>query len=223
MSDAAPTPVYPPPAHRETRPEVILAFVREVGFGQLITTSGGVPHATAAPILLREHGETVMLEAHLQRGNPQWRALGAEALVLFEGPNAYVRPGWYPSKQRDGREVPTWNYIVVQARGSIEVVEDPAWLRDHLAALSARHEAGRPDPWRLEDAPAGYIEALMRGIVGVRVTVRAWDGRWKLSQNHPEANRRGVIAGLTESERAGDRDIAAAMTRLEAKTQGEGR
>ena len=219
MSEETPAPVYPPSAHRESRPEVILAFVRAVGFGQLITGSGGIPYATAVPMLLRLRDETVVLEAHLQRGNPQWRALGEEALVLFEGPNAYVHPGWYPSKKRDGRAVPTWNYIVVQGRGSVEVVEDPDWLRDHLAALSARQEEGRADPWRLEDAPPGYIEALIRGIVGVRVTVRAWDGRWKLSQNHPEANRRGVIAGLAESDRAGDREIALAMTRLEA---GEG-
>lgn len=214
-------PIYPPPSYRETRRETIIAFIRAAGFGQLITAGGGTPRATGVPFLVRETGEageTLVLEAHLQRGNPQWRAMGEEALALFQGPHAYVHPGWYETKRRDGKAVPTWNYITVQARGAIEVFEgDEAWLRGHLSALTGAHEAGRPDPWSMADAPPGYVEALMRGIVGVRLTVAALDGRWKINQNHPEANRLGVIAGLTADGKAGAREIAAIMAAREAE------
>jgi transcriptional regulator len=214
-------PVYPPPSYRETRREVIVAFIRATGFGQLITAGAETPHATGVPFLAREAGDSLILEAHLQRGNPQWRAIGREALALFQGPHAYVHPGWYETKKRDGKAVPTWNYITVQARGDIEVFDgDADWLRGHLSALTGAHETGRPDPWSMADAPPGYVEALMRGIVGVRLTVRVLDGRWKLNQNHPEANRLGVIAGLEADGRPGGREIAAIMARREAERGG---
>jgi transcriptional regulator len=210
-------PVYPPSSYRETRLETILAFIREVGFGQLVSAGEGRPHATAIPFLVREEGRTVMLEAHLQRGNPQWRSIRGEALALFQGPHAYVHPGWYATKKESGRVVPTWNYIAVQAVGPVEIIDDADWLRRHVTALTARHEAGRAEPWTPEDAPAGYIDALLRGIVGMRVTVREFDGRWKLNQNHPHPNRLGVIEGLSASHRLGDREVAQAMRRLEAE------
>lgn len=208
---------YPPGSYRETRLETILAFVRELGFGQLVSSGEERPYATAVPFLVRQDGERVILEAHLQRGNPQWQAIRGEALATFQGPHAYVHPGWYATKKDGGRVVPTWNYIAVQAVGPIEVVDDPIWLRRHVAALTAEHEAGRAAPWTPDDAPEGFIDALLRGIVGMRLTVRRFDARWKLNQNHPEANRLGVIEGLSASESSGDRAIAEAMRRLEAE------
>lgn len=213
-------PAYPPSSYRETRLDTILAFVREVGFGQLVSVGEGRPYATAVPFLAREDGGTVVLEAHLQRGNPQWQAIRGEALALFQGPHAYVRPGWYASKREGGRVVPTWNYIAVQALGPVEIVDDPDWLRRHVAALTARQEAGHAEPWTPEDAPKSFIDALLRGIVGVRLTVREFDGRWKLNQNHPEANRLGVIEGLSASDQLGDREVADAMRRREAERDG---
>jgi transcriptional regulator len=210
-------PAYPPPHYRESRLETIVGFIRSVGFGQLVTIGEGRPYATNVPFLVRQDGEAVILEAHLQRGNPQWRAMRAEALALFQGPNAYVHPGWYETKKAHGKVVPTWNYIAVQAVGPVEVVEDAEWVRRHVTALTAAHETGRPNPWAPDDAPEGYIDALLRGIVGVRLTVREFDGRWKLNQNHPEANRRGVIGGLGVSEHPGDQEVAAVMARLEAE------
>jgi transcriptional regulator len=211
-------PTYPPRAFRETRRETIVGFIRAAGFGHLISAGGGVPHATGVPFLVRDEAGSLVLEAHLHRGNPQWRALGSEVLALFQGPHAYVHPGWYPTKREDGRAVPTWNYITVQARGRAEAFEaDAGWLRAHVAALSAAHEAGRPDPWSIDDAPGDYIATMLRGIVGVRLTVRELDGRWKLSQNHPEANRRGVMEGLAASESAGASAVLAAMAGLEAE------
>lgn len=210
-------PVYPPSSYRETRLDTILAFVRAIGFGQLVSVGEGRPYATGVPFLVREEGETVILEAHLQRGNPQWRAIRGEALALFQGPHAYVSPSWYETKREDGRVVPTWNYIAVQALGPVEIIDDPDWLRRHVTALTARREAGRAEPWTPGDAPDGFIDALLRGIVGLRLSVREFDGRWKLNQNHPEANRRGVTEGLAASDRFGDREVAAAMKQLEAE------
>jgi transcriptional regulator len=112
--------------------------------------------------------------------------------------------------------VPTWNYIAVQAVGPAVVIDDPAWVRRHVTALTEKHEAGRAEPWTPGDAPEGFIDALLRGIVGVRLTVREFDGRWKLNQNHPEANRRGVIEGLSASDRSGEQAVAEAMRLLEA-------
>ena len=130
-------PIYPPRSYRETRRETIVGFIRATGFGHLISAGGETPHATGVPFLVREAGETLILEAHLQRGNPQWRAVGGEALALFQGPNAYVHPGWYETKKKDGKAVPTWNYITVQARGPVEVIEgDPEWLKRLVTALS---------------------------------------------------------------------------------------
>jgi len=208
-------PAYPPPHYRETRLETILGFIRAVGFGQLVTVGDGRPYATNVPFLVRQEGETVILEAHLQRGNPQWRAMRGDALALFQGPHAYVHPGWYETKKAHGKVVPTWNYIAVQALGAAEAIEDADWLRRHVTALTAAHETGRPDPWTPNDAPDGYIDALLRGIVGVRLAAREFDGRWKLNQNQPEANRLGVIEGLSASNETGPREIAAAMVRLE--------
>ncbi len=214
-------PNYPPRAYRETRRETIVGFMRAVGFGHLISAGGGTPHATPVPFLIREESGVLILEAHLQRGNPQWRALGPEALALFQGPHAYISPGWYETKKADGRAVPTWNYIAVQARGAAEVIEgDKAWLRTHLAALSDTNEAGRPEPWAMSDAPPDYVDTLIAGIVGVRLTVRELDGRWKMNQNHPEANRRGVIEGLKRSNRPGAHAVAETMARLEAERGG---
>jgi transcriptional regulator len=213
-------PSYPPPHYREGRLETILAFIRDTGFGQLVSAGEGRPYATGVPFLVRRERDKVVLEAHLQRGNPQWRTIVGEALALFQGPHAYVHPGWYETKRQSGKVVPTWNYIAVQAVGAVEIVDDVEWMRRHVTALTATHETGRPDPWAPADAPDGFIDALLRGIVGVRLSVREFDGRWKLSQNQPEANRLGVIEGLAPSGRSGDHEVAAVMRRLEAERPG---
>jgi len=206
---------YPPSAFRETRQDVLIDFIRRTVFGHLITAGPDGPLAGGVPFVLRDGPGGVTLEAHLARANPQCQTQSLPALALFQGPDAYVRPGWYPSKARDGKAVPTWDYISVQARGRLEVVDDAAWLRGHLDAISAQQEAPFSDPWSPADPPPGYIDALSRGIVGVRLVVTSLEGVWKLSQNHPKENRLGVIAGLGALEDDRARAIAWAIAARE--------
>ena len=208
---------YPPRAFRETREDVLLGAVAEIGLAALVVVQGGVPEAVSLPMIATREGEALVLEGHVALANPLWRRAegGTAALAIFQGPHAYVHPGWYPAKGEHGKVVPTWNYVVVQAHGTLSVTRDPDWLAAHLARLTDAREAGRPEPWSLADAPEGYIAALQRGIVGLTLRVTRLEGVWKIAQHHPEANRRGVIAGLAASDAAGDRAMAAVMEQAE--------
>lgn len=150
-----------------------------------------------------------MLRGHLARANPQWRNLQAEveALAIFHGPEAYVSPSWYPGKATHAKVVPTWNYVQVEARGPLQVFDDAQALRAFLARLTAAHESGRPAPWRLEDAPADYLDAQLRAIVGIEIPVRALNGKWKMSQNKDAAERAGVKDGLASAGRGDVADL----------------
>jgi len=134
-------------------------------------------------------------------------------VAVFQGAEAYVTPSWYATKAETGKVVPTWNYAVVEARGQARIIEDLDWLRQQIDDLTALRETGRPEPWAVTDAPAPFVAAQLRGIVGISVTVSALGGKWKVSQNRPEADRRGVAAGLAK-----ERD--AAMARLVAQRGG---
>ncbi|WP_024301282.1 FMN-binding negative transcriptional regulator [Pseudogulbenkiania sp. MAI-1] len=151
------------------------------------------------------------LRGHVARANPLWRNVTGESevLAIFHGPDAYVSPGWYPSKQEDGKVVPTWNYVAVHAHGRLRTIDDRDWLREQLTLLTAEHEAGMASPWQLTDAPAGYIDKLMGAVVGIEIVISRLEGKWKASQNQPVANRDGVAAGLAVSGRAGAARMAA--------------
>ena len=136
------------------------------------------------------------MRGHVARANPVWKAGAGEALAIFLGPHAYVSPSWYPSKAETGKAVPTWNYIAVHARGTIQWIQDGDWLRAHVTALSAAHEAGRENPWAIGDAPASYVDGLLRAIVGFELSIAKLEGKWKLSQNRDAADRAGVRDGL---------------------------
>ena len=208
---------YPPAAFRETREDVLLGAVAEIGLAALVVVRDGMPEAVSLPMIMTRDGEALMLEGHVALANPLWRLAegGTAALAIFQGPHAYVHPGWYPAKRAHGKVVPTWNYVVVQAHGTLAVTRDPDWLAAHLARLTDAREADRPEPWSLADAPEGYIAALQRGIVGLTLRVTRLEGVWKIAQHHPEANRRGVITGLSASDAAGDLAMAAVMERAE--------
>ncbi|HVV95189.1 MAG TPA: FMN-binding negative transcriptional regulator [Hyphomicrobiales bacterium] len=206
--------MYIPADFREERLPVLHDFIAANGFAPVVTQGAEGLEASHLPWLIdRAAGPFGTLRAHLARANRHWRRIadGADALVIFGGPNAYVSPSWYPSKAEHGRVVPTWNYIVVHVRGRARIVEDRAWLRDFLPALTARHEAGRPAPWAVSDAPADYVEDMMGAIVGIEVPITAIEGKWKLSQNRPVADRRGTAAGLAAEDASGAQAVAAAM------------
>src|SRR5438445_6889246 len=154
--------MYVPDHFREDRPDVLHEAVRSIGFATLVTQSLDANHL---PMLLETKGETSVLRGHVSRANPVWKSGAGEALAIFLGPNAYVSPSWYPSKAETGKVVPTWNYITVHAKGAINWIADADWLRAHVGALSAAHEAGRDQPWSINDAPASYIDGQVRAIV----------------------------------------------------------
>ena len=151
------------------------------------------------------------LRGHVARANPVWReAAGAAVLAAFQGPQAYITPSWYPSKAASAKVVPTWNYAVVHAHGTLRVTEDAAWLRALVGRLTDTHEASRAHRWQVDDAPADYIEQMLRAIVGIEIELVSLQGKWKVSQNRTAADRAGVAAGLVSL----DSDDARAMAAL---------
>lgn len=191
--------MHVPPHFAEIRLPVLFDAIRGAGLATIVTLGTEGLEATPLPLLLDEaEGERGTLYGHLSRGNPQWRRFdaGVEALVMVRGPDAYVTPAWYPAKAETGKAVPTWNYVAVHAYGPLEVFEDAARLREVVARLSDRHEAGRAGPWSVDDAPADFIAAQLKGIVGVRIPISRIEGKWKASQNRSAADRAGVAAGL---------------------------
>lgn len=190
--------MYLPSHFEERRPQVLHALIRQEPLGLLVTHGAGGLQANPVPFLVDAgSGPHGTLRAHVARANPLWReAGGTEVLVVFQGPQAYVSPNWYPSKAEHGKVVPTWNYVTVQARGRLRAIEDPAWLRGFLATLTATHEAPQPRPWTIEDAPADYVDKLLGAIVGLEIELGSIVGKWKVSQNRPAADREGVARAL---------------------------
>jgi len=203
--------VYVPSSNAEHDVGTMLDFVAAHPFGALVTQSADGLVATHIPFVVdRARGPFGALEGHVARANPHHRvAAEGEALVIFTGPDAYVTPAWYPSKAEHGRVVPTWNYVAVHAYGTLRFTDDRAFLERHLAELTGRHEAGRAAPWSVTDAPADYVAALTRAIVGVELVVTRLEGKWKMSQNRPDADIDGVVHGLAGSDSARDRAVAA--------------
>lgn len=206
--------MYVPPAFRQTD---LPALHREIGncrLATLVSHGKNGLQASHLPLLLRpDEGRYGTLYGHLARANPHWQVLaeGTEALVLFNGPDAYVSPSWYPAKAEHGKVVPTWNYIAVHAYGRAEVFDDAERLRSLLAGLTERHEGPRPQPWAVDDAPQDYIAGMLRAVVGFALPIERLEGKWKLGQNRSEADRRGVHDGLANSTDPRDRDLAQRM------------
>ena len=205
------------PAHfGETRPEVLHALLRSHPLGLLITQGASGLAANSIPFLIDPaRGPHGTLRAHVARANPVWREArtDSESLVVFQGPQAYISPGWYASKAETGKVVPTWNYVMVQARGRLKVIDDVAWLRQLVGELTERHEAARAAPWAVADAPADYIATMLRAIVGLEIELVSLSGKWKVSQNRPAADREGVARGLGEPGVLGDAPAMAAQVR----------
>jgi transcriptional regulator len=191
------------------------ALMRARPLSALVSTGPAGLYATHLPTVLKNDGPHGTIECHLARANPHWKDLaeGNEALMIFQGPEGYITPNWYPSKALHGKVVPTWNYAVVHAYGRPEVMKDKDWLRRHVAELTAQQEASEAQPWALSDAPDSYIDVMLRGIVGFRFAITRLEGKWKMSQNREAEDRKGVVAGLQARASGEDREIADAVTR----------
>ena len=211
--------MYLPGHFAESRSEVLHALMRVQPFATLVTQGADGLTADHLPLQLDAGLAPLgVLHGHVARANPLWRhADGAEVLTIFQGPQAYVTPSWYPTKHADGKAVPTWNYVVVHARGRLRAIDDPAWLRAQLETLVDRHESPLPEPWHVADAPPDYIEKMLKAIVGIEIVISEITGKWKTSQNQPAANREGVIAGLRQQGTDNTLSMAELVARLPAR------
>lgn len=208
--------MYQPPHFIETDRATLYALIRAHPLGLLISATPDGAVADSVPFLIDPHvGANGRLRAHVARANPQWKLIAAQpdmpVLVVFQGVDTYITPSWYETKRETGKVVPTWNYVTVQARGTATIKDDPDWIAQQIADLTAFHEGKRPDPWAVTDAPPPFIAATIRGIVGIEIEIAELDGKWKVSQNRPAADRAGVAIGL---EAAADDQSSREMAKL---------
>ena len=191
------------PKHFEiTDPATLHGVARQHPLATWATVVDGLPVVNHVPFMLDEtQGEHGTLIGHVARANPLWKT-PAPSVLVFQGAGAYVSPSWYPGKHEHGKVVPTWNYAVVHAHGTPQPVEDRDGLLAIVSRLTDLHESAQARPWKVGDAPPDYIEQMLRAIVGIRIPLTRWVGKFKLSQNHTAPNRLGVIAGLTQRDPA---------------------
>jgi len=203
--------VYLPSHFEERRVELLHRLIHEHPLGTLVTLGPDGIAANHIPFevdpLPAPFGT---LRGHVARANPVWseHPQDSDALVVFQGPSAYVSPSWYPSKRETGKVVPTYNYVVVHAHGRLRAIDDPGWLRALVERLTERHETGRPHPWKVDDAPDDFVRSQLRAIVGIEIVPSRLLGKWKVSQNRQAADRDGVARGLRELGSADARDMA---------------
>ena len=194
--------MYQPHVFREENLETLHSLIRAHPLATLITAGAGGLLANLVPFTFVGGGDKGTLRAHVARANDQVEALrsGAETLVVFQGPDAYITPSWYVSKREHGRVVPTWNYAVVQVRGTPSVMEDADWLRKQIQHLTSTQEQKRSAPWAVNDAPEEFIAGQIQSIIGIEIPISTIEGKWKVSQNRSAADRQGVEEGLRREE-----------------------
>jgi transcriptional regulator len=201
------------PAHFTADDTMVRTLLDRSGAGDLVTVGEDGLLASLIPFVHDpDAGEHGSLLGHLARNNPQWREVTDRALVILRGPDAYVSPAWYASKAEHGRVVPTWDYVTVHVHGRLVVHDDVGFVEDVVRRLTAKHEAGRTAPWSVDDAPPRFVAGQLRAVVGVEVQVTRIEAKAKLSQNRPEADIDGVVAGLLEDGRPDVADEVARAT-----------
>jgi len=212
--------MYIPEHFAETRVDVLHDLVRRHPLGTLVALTPEGLDANHIPFDLDPAPVPFgTLRGHVARANSFWRKVSpdSEVLAIFQGPDAYIRPDWYPTKRETGKVAPTWNYAVVHAYGPLRVIEDRTRLRELVERLTDHHERERPDPWKVTDAPEDYVEARLGEIVGIEIPITRLIGKWKTSQNRGPADRDGVIAGLLQE----GCESATAIARLVPRGKGE--
>ncbi len=208
--------MYIPKHFQEPDVGILHELMRARPLATLITLLPGGLNADHVPLHLSVADSSLgTLRGHVARSNPLWKghAPDVEVLAVFQGADAYVTPSWYPTKRETGKAVPTWNYAVAHAYGALRVIDDTAWLRAHLEALTGEHEAAFAEPWRLADAPREYIDTMIGAVVGIEIVITRLSGKWKLSQNQPAQNRAGVIDGLHADGKPDALEMAALVER----------
>jgi transcriptional regulator len=191
--------MYIPRHNEEKRVPVMHALVTSHPLGTLVTLGSSGLFASHIPMVLEDDGsEFGVLRGHISRANTQWRDFvpTVDALAIFSGHQHYITPNWDPGTKEHGKEVPTWNYVVVHAYGPLKVIQDEQWLLTNVEKLTSIHEAASPVPWKVSDAPQDFIRSQLRGIVGLELPIRRLEGKWKVSQNRTEEEREGVVEGL---------------------------
>jgi transcriptional regulator len=203
--------MYVPSLFKEDRLPVLHDAVRRAGLGILVTSGAEGLDASHLPMLLDpEPGPLGTLRGHLARANGQWKgAPDQPALAIFQGPDAYVTPSWYPSKRETGKVVPTWNYVAVHAHGRVRFFDDRARLLELVTRLTEMHEKSRTAPWAVKDAPADYIRGFLETIVGFELRIERLEGKWKMSQNRTAPDRAGTAEGLASE---GHPEVAALVS-----------
>jgi transcriptional regulator len=201
--------MYLPNQFSEDRIDLLHDAIRAAGLATLVTLTTDGLIASHVPMLLDpEPAPYGRLLGHIARPNPQWRGevAGVEGLAMFHGPDAYITPSWYETKRQTGKVVPTWNYVAIHAYGPVEFFNDPVRLLEVVTRLTEREEGKRAAPWAVSDAPADFLQGMLKGIVGFALPITRLQGKWKMSQNRPAEDRAGVMAGLAADGRA---DLAA--------------
>lgn len=207
--------MYRPEHHRVDNFSLMHALMRARPFAALVSESAEGLYATHLPTVLKDDGPYGVVEFHLARASPHWKYLAErnEVLMIFQGPEGYITPNWYPSKAEHAKVVPTWNYAVVHAYGLPEVMQDTDWLRRHVAELTAQQERSEVKPWALTDAPETFIQVMLRGIIGFRLAITRLEGKWKMSQNREMKDRDGVVRGLGKRGVGDDLEMAEIILR----------
>jgi transcriptional regulator len=203
--------VYRPTAFDVDDLSTVEEMLSRAPLGHLVVAGDDGFDATPLPLLCRRDGDTIRLVGHVARPNTIWRAAPCEALVILPGPDAYVSPSWYATKAEHGKVVPTWNYEVVHVHGSLLAHDDPAWLAGLVRALTDAHEASLPTPWSIDDPPDGFVDTMLRGIVGVEVVASRVEAKRKLSQNRSSVDRLGAADALGARPLRGAAEIAGQM------------
>ena len=212
--------MYTPTSYREERLEVLHALMASHPLGALVRMAQDglcadhLPFEIAPPTPDAPLGT---LRAHVARANPLWRSDGVETMVIFQGPHAYITPAWYAEKELSGEEVPTFDYAVVHAHGTLRVIDDRDWLLAFLERLTARHEADQATPWRVSDAPADYINKLLKAIVGIEIPLTRITGKWKLGQNRSMQDQDSMAHGLALKHQAGAAQALGALIAANVK------